>query len=96
MASVVVAAARLTPVFRFAPAYAGVAMGLIKEGSKYAILTDILATEDHLGDMDFRSAGTETGITSLQMGHQGRGTRCQDRQGSTGEAREGRLHILVR
>ena len=48
-------------------AVAGVAMGLIKEGSKYAILTDILGTEDHLGDMDFKVAGTENGITSIQM-----------------------------
>ena len=48
-------------------AVAGVAMGLIKEGKKYAILTDILGTEDHLGDMDFKVAGTENGITSIQM-----------------------------
>ncbi|MCY7380961.1 MAG: polyribonucleotide nucleotidyltransferase, partial [Gemmatimonadaceae bacterium] len=48
-------------------AVAGVAMGLIKEGKKYAILTDILGTEDHLGDMDFKVAGTKTGITSIQM-----------------------------
>ncbi|MEO7085631.1 MAG: polyribonucleotide nucleotidyltransferase, partial [Gemmatimonadaceae bacterium] len=48
-------------------AVAGVAMGLIKEGKKYAILTDILGTEDHLGDMDFKVAGTRTGITSIQM-----------------------------
>ncbi len=46
---------------------AGVAMGLIKEGKRYAILTDILGTEDHLGDMDFKVAGTEKGITSIQM-----------------------------
>ena len=48
-------------------AVAGVAMGLIKEGKKYAILTDILGTEDHLGDMDFKVAGTAQGITSIQM-----------------------------
>ena len=46
---------------------AGVAMGLILEGKKFAVLTDILGDEDHLGDMDFKVAGTETGITSLQM-----------------------------
>src|SRR3989304_8133357 len=46
---------------------AGVAMGLIKEGRKVAVLTDILGSEDHLGDMDFQVAGTETGITSIQM-----------------------------
>ena len=48
-------------------AIAGVAMGLIKEGKKYAVLTDILGTEDHLGDMDFKVAGTKNGITSIQM-----------------------------
>ena len=47
---------------------AGIAMGLIKEGNRFAVLTDILGDEDHLGDMDFKVAGTEAGITSLQMG----------------------------
>lgn len=46
---------------------AGVAMGLIKEGNKFAVLTDILGDEDHLGDMDFKVAGTENGVTALQM-----------------------------
>ena len=46
---------------------AGVAMGLIKEGDKFAVLTDILGDEDHLGDMDFKVAGTATGVTALQM-----------------------------
>ena len=49
---------------------AGIAMGLIKEGDKYAVLSDILGDEDHLGDMDFKVAGTSEGITSLQMDHQ--------------------------
>src|SRR5476651_2499125 len=46
---------------------AGIAMGLIKEGNKFAVLTDILGDEDHLGDMDFKVAGSETGVTALQM-----------------------------
>ncbi len=46
---------------------AGIAMGLIKEGNKFAVLTDILGDEDHLGDMDFKVAGTEQGVTALQM-----------------------------
>ena len=73
---------------------AGVAMGLIKEGSKYAILTDILGTEDHLGDMDFKVAGTETGITSIQMDIKIEGLDLKIVKEALAQAREGRLHIL--
>jgi polyribonucleotide nucleotidyltransferase len=75
-------------------AVAGVAMGLIKEGSKYAILTDILGTEDHLGDMDFKIAGTETGITSIQMDIKIEGLDLKIMKEALAQAREGRLHIL--
>ena len=75
-------------------AVAGVAMGLIKEGEKYAILTDILGTEDHLGDMDFKVAGTETGITSIQMDIKIEGLDLQIVKEALAQAREGRLHIL--
>ena len=75
-------------------AVAGVAMGLIKEGSKYAILTDILGTEDHLGDMDFKVAGTEQGITSIQMDIKIEGLDFQIVKEALAQAREGRLHIL--
>jgi len=73
---------------------AGVAMGLIKEGSKYAVLTDILGTEDHLGDMDFKVAGTETGITSIQMDIKIEGLDLKIVKEALAQAREGRLHIL--
>jgi polyribonucleotide nucleotidyltransferase len=75
-------------------AVAGVAMGLIKEGSKYAILTDILGTEDHLGDMDFKVAGTETGITSIQMDIKIEGMDIAIMKEALAQARDGRLHIL--
>jgi polyribonucleotide nucleotidyltransferase len=75
-------------------AVAGVAMGLIKEGSKYAILTDILGTEDHLGDMDFKVAGTENGITSIQMDIKIEGLDLNIMKEALAQAREGRLHIL--
>ncbi|MGI8401690.1 MAG: polyribonucleotide nucleotidyltransferase [Gemmatimonadaceae bacterium] len=75
-------------------AVAGVAMGLIKEGEKYAILTDILGTEDHLGDMDFKVAGTETGITSIQMDIKVEGLDLKIVKEALAQAREGRLHIL--
>src|SRR5439155_1127982 len=75
-------------------AVAGVAMGLIKEGGKYAILTDILGTEDHLGDMDFKVAGTEHGITSIQMDIKIEGLDFQIVKEALAQAREGRLHIL--
>ena len=73
---------------------AGVAMGLIKEGKKYAILTDILGTEDHLGDMDFKVAGTETGITSIQMDIKIDGLDLKIMTEALAQAKEGRLHIL--
>ncbi len=75
-------------------AVAGVAMGLIKEGKKYAILTDILGTEDHLGDMDFKVAGTETGITSIQMDIKIEGLPLDIMKEALAQAKEGRLHIL--
>ncbi|MBA3644932.1 MAG: polyribonucleotide nucleotidyltransferase [Gemmatimonadaceae bacterium] len=75
-------------------AVAGVAMGLIKEGSKYAVLTDILGTEDHLGDMDFKVAGTETGITAIQMDIKIQGLDLGIVKEALAQAREGRLHIL--
>ena len=83
-----------TPAFRLRAAVAGVAMGLIKEGKKYAILTDILGTEDHLGDMDFKVAGTETGITSIQMDIKIQGLDLKIMKEALAQAREGRLHIL--
>jgi polyribonucleotide nucleotidyltransferase len=69
-------------------------MGLIKEGDKYAILSDILGTEDHLGDMDFKVAGTERGITSIQMDIKIQGLDLQIMTEALTQAREGRLHIL--
>jgi polyribonucleotide nucleotidyltransferase len=75
-------------------AVAGVAMGLIKEGSKYAILTDILGTEDHLGDMDFKVAGTKNGITSIQMDIKIEGLDLQIMKEALSQAKQGRLHIL--
>jgi polyribonucleotide nucleotidyltransferase len=75
-------------------AVAGVAMGLIKEGKKYAILSDILGTEDHLGDMDFKVAGTEDGITSIQMDIKIEGLDLKIMEEALAQAREGRLHIL--
>src|SRR5216110_501424 len=75
-------------------AVAGVAMGLIKEGKRYAILSDILGTEDHLGDMDFKIAGTEQGITSIQMDIKIEGLDFQIVKEALAQAREGRLHIL--
>jgi len=73
---------------------AGVAMGLIKEGGKFAVLTDILGDEDHLGDMDFKVAGTENGITALQMDIKIQGITAEIMQVALEQAREGRLHIL--
>jgi polyribonucleotide nucleotidyltransferase len=75
-------------------AVAGGAMGLIKEGKKYAILTDILGTEDHLGDMDFKVAGTRNGITSIQMDIKIEGLDLQIMKEALAQAKEGRLHIL--
>ena len=76
-------------------AVAGVAMGLIKEGKKYAILTDILGTEDHLGDMDFKVAGTKDGITSIQMDIKIEGLDLRIMEEALAQAKEGRLHILA-
>jgi polyribonucleotide nucleotidyltransferase len=73
---------------------AGVAMGLIKEGAKVAILTDILGSEDHLGDMDFKVAGTERGITSIQMDIKIEGLDLKIMEQALEKARKGRLHIL--
>jgi len=73
---------------------AGVAMGLIKDGGKFAVLTDILGDEDHLGDMDFKVAGTENGITALQMDIKIQGITPEIMQVALDQAREGRLHIL--
>ncbi len=74
---------------------AGVAMGLIKEGDRFAVLTDILGDEDHLGDMDFKVAGTDTGITALQMDIKIAGITREIMQQALEQAREGRLHILA-
>jgi polyribonucleotide nucleotidyltransferase len=73
---------------------AGIAMGLIKEGSRFAVLTDILGDEDHLGDMDFKVAGSETGITALQMDIKINGITRDIMQAALSQAREGRMHIL--
>jgi polyribonucleotide nucleotidyltransferase len=73
---------------------AGIAMGLIKEGNRIAVLTDILGDEDHLGDMDFKVAGTEDGITALQMDIKIQGVDKEIMQAALEQAKEGRLHIL--
>ena len=75
---------------------AGVAMGLIKEGNKFAVLTDILGDEDHLGDMDFKVAGTENGVTALQMDIKIEGITAEIMQAALAQAHEGRQHILGR
>jgi polyribonucleotide nucleotidyltransferase len=73
---------------------AGIAMGLIKEGGKYAVLSDILGDEDHLGDMDFKVAGTEAGVTSLQMDIKITSITREIMEIALNQARDGRLHIL--
>lgn len=73
---------------------AGIAMGLIKEGNKFAVLTDILGDEDHLGDMDFKVAGTANGITALQMDIKIQGITKEIMQVALAQAKEGRIHIL--
>ena len=73
---------------------AGIAMGLIKEGDDFAVLSDILGDEDHLGDMDFKVAGTEAGITSLQMDIKIDGITEEIMQIALAQAKDGRLHIL--
>jgi polyribonucleotide nucleotidyltransferase len=74
---------------------AGIAMGLILEGERFAVLSDILGDEDHLGDMDFKVAGTERGVTSLQMDIKIAGITEQIMQIALGQAKDGRLHILT-
>ena len=73
---------------------AGVAMGLIKDGDKFAVLTDILGDEDHLGDMDFKVAGSEQGVTALQMDIKIAGITREIMEAALNQAHEGRLHIL--
>lgn len=73
---------------------AGIAMGLIKEGEKFAILSDILGDEDHLGDMDFKVTGTENGVTALQMDIKIEGINSLIMSQALAQARDGRLHIL--
>ena len=73
---------------------AGIAMGLIKEGERYAVLSDILGDEDHLGDMDFKVSGTETGVTSLQMDIKITSITEEIMKIALEQAKEGRLHIL--
>lgn len=75
---------------------AGVAMGLIKEGNRFAVLTDILGDEDHLGDMDFKVAGTENGVTALQMDIKIEGITPEIMQAALAQAHDGRQHILSR
>jgi polyribonucleotide nucleotidyltransferase len=75
-------------------AVAGVAMGLVKEGDRFQVLTDILGDEDHLGDMDFKVAGTRTGITALQMDIKINGITKEIMKVALDQARAGRLHIL--
>ena len=73
---------------------AGIAMGLIKEGNRFAVLTDILGDEDHLGDMDFKVAGTDRGVTALQMDIKIQGITKEIMAVALAQAREGRMHIL--
>jgi polyribonucleotide nucleotidyltransferase len=73
---------------------AGIAMGLIKEGNRFAVLTDILGDEDHLGDMDFKVAGTTNGITALQMDIKIQGITKEIMQVALAQAKEARIHIL--
>jgi polyribonucleotide nucleotidyltransferase len=73
---------------------AGIAMGLIKEGDEFAVLSDILGDEDHLGDMDFKVAGSANGITSLQMDIKIQGITEEIMKVALGQAKDGRVHIL--
>ncbi len=75
-------------------AVSGIAMGLVKEGDKYAILSDILGNEDHLGDMDFKVAGTSDGITAFQMDIKIQGISFEIMEKALHQANEGRMHIL--
>jgi len=73
---------------------AGIAMGLVKEGERFAVLTDILGDEDHLGDMDFKVAGTDEGITALQMDIKIQGITEEIMEIALGQAHDARIHIL--
>ena len=73
---------------------AGIAMGLIKDGDDFAVLSDILGDEDHLGDMDFKVAGSEAGVTSLQMDIKITSITPEIMQIALDQAKDGRLHIL--
>ncbi len=73
---------------------AGIAMGLIKDGNRFAVLTDILGDEDHLGDMDFKVAGTTNGVTALQMDIKIQGITKEIMQVALAQAKEARMHIL--
>jgi polyribonucleotide nucleotidyltransferase len=73
---------------------AGIAMGLIKEGERFAVLSDILGDEDHLGDMDFKVAGTANGVTSLQMDIKIQGITEDIMRNALDQAKDGRMHIL--
>ncbi|OHC65536.1 MAG: polyribonucleotide nucleotidyltransferase [Rhodocyclales bacterium GWA2_65_20] len=73
---------------------AGIAMGLIKDGGRFAVLTDILGDEDHLGDMDFKVAGTDSGVTALQMDIKIQGITKEIMQVALAQAKEARIHIL--
>jgi polyribonucleotide nucleotidyltransferase len=73
---------------------AGIAMGLIKEGDKFSVLSDIMGDEDHLGDMDFKVAGTEAGVTSLQMDIKITSVTAEIMQIALDQAKDGRMHIL--
>lgn len=75
-------------------AVAGIAMGLIKEGDKFAVLSDILGNEDHLGDMDFKVAGTASGITGFQMDIKIQGISYEIMEKALSQAKDGRIHIL--
>jgi polyribonucleotide nucleotidyltransferase len=75
-------------------AVSGIAMGLVKEGDQYAILTDILGNEDHLGDMDFKVTGTSNGITGFQMDIKIQGISFEIMENALHQAKEGRMHIL--
>ncbi|TYA70859.1 KH domain-containing protein, partial [Seonamhaeicola marinus] len=72
----------------------GIAMGLISDGERYAVLSDILGDEDHLGDMDFKVTGTEDGITACQMDIKIKGLSYEILVNALNQAKEGRMHIL--
>ena len=74
---------------------AGIAMGLIKDDARFAVLSDILGDEDHLGDMDFKVAGTSEGVTSLQMDIKITGITEEIMKVALDQARDGRMHILA-